>query len=319
MAHAHLIKAYTFGRIVFPKISLWNRDLDKIAPESVLQILAARTSTPIERIRKTALRRYEGRLYLEHNHNGNTNWILPLGIYHRTHRQNGLLFSPQCLHQDSTTPYYRTQWRLALFDVCTSCGVFLHEKCPMCEKPVTFFRLELGRKSSLPDSPISFCFNCRFDLATAPVVRASIDYINGQVELLRILHQGLDKQVIFPHLYFDVLHQIVKLLTSSRPSCIPLQQLVDQEIGWSPVAVEYEIRKRRIPFECMPLAVRGGVIRQAQWLLTDWPYRFIYVMKCSRTNSTPLFCDMENIPFWYYQVIHDNLYVSNANRRFVNL
>jgi hypothetical protein len=319
MAHAHLIKTYSFGKSVFPGVSLWNRDLDKIAPESVLQTLAVRTVTSSERIRQTILRRYEGVLYLRHNPNGNTNWILPLGIYHRTHRQHGLLFCPECLRRDGATPYYRTHWRLAFFDVCTTCGVYLHDSCPECKMPITFFRVELGHKSLLPDRPISSCFNCRFDLTTTPVVMTSMQHSAAQTELLRIMQQGWNEQVSFPHLYFDVLHQLVKILTSSRPICMSLQKLVDKETSWSPLAVHEQVRKSRIPFEYLPLAVRGGIIQQAQWLLTDWPDRFLRVMKQTRTTSTPLFYDMAEIPFWYYNVVKENLYINNVNRRFSNL
>lgn len=316
LAHAHLMKTYTFGKLLFPAANLWNRDLDKIAPEAILQTLAGCTATPLHRIRQTGLRRYEGKLYLRHNANGNTNWVLPLGIYHRTHRQFGLLFCPRCLKKDGDTPYFRTHWRLALTHICTKCGVYLHEKCPVCERPVTFFRVELGRKSAEPDTPISHCFHCRFDLAGTPARTASRMRRDMQAELGRICRQGWNGQTFFPHLYFDVLHQLVKVLTSSRNICAGLQREVDKQTGWSPLEESVTVRKTRIPFELLPLAVRGGVIQQAQWLLTDWPVRFVDVMKQSRTTSTPLLYDMVMIPFWYYSVVKENLHMNNINRRF---
>ena len=316
LAHAHLMKTYTFGKILFPDTNLWNRDLDKIAPEGVLQTLAKCTATPLHRIRETGLRRYEGKLYLNHNHNGNTKWILPLGIYHRTHRQFGLLFCPTCLKKDGDTPYFRTHWRLALANICTECGVYLHEKCPVCEKPVTFFRVELGRKSAEPDTPISHCFYCRFDLAKAPVIAASVTQHNMQIELGRIYRQGWKEQAFFPHLYFDVLHQLIKVLTSSRNVCAGLQHEVDKQTGWNPIEECGAVRRSRIPFEMLPLAARGGIMWQAQWLLTEWPSRFIDITKRSRTTSTPLLYDMTAIPFWFHSVVEENLYMSNRNRRF---
>ncbi len=316
LAHAHLMKTYTFGKLLFPAASLWNRDLDKIAPETVFQTLAGCTATPLHRIRETGLRRYEGRLYLRHNANGNTNWILPLGIYHRTHRQFGLLFCPTCLRKDGDIPYFRTHWRLAMAHICLKCGVYLHEKCPACERPITFFRVELGRKSAEPDMPISRCFHCRFDLTTAPAIAASVIRRDMQAELGRIYQQGWSAQAFFPHLYFDVLHQLVKVLTSSRTVCAGLQYEVDKQTGWSPHGEGVTVRSSRMPFELLPLAIRSGTTRQAQWLLTDWPGRFVDIMKRSRTTSTPLLHDMSVIPFWYHSVVQENLFMSNRNRRF---
>ena len=316
LAHAHLAKSYTFGKLLLPTISFLNRDLDKIAPEAVLQTLADRTSTPLLRIRETALRRYEGRLYLRHNANGNTNWLLPLGIYHRTHRRYGLLFCPTCLHNDGNTPYFRTHWRLALSQVCTRCGVYLQEKCPACERPVTFFRVEVGRKSALPDTPISHCFYCALDLASIPREKASSPDMKRQLELERILREGWEEGVFYPHLYFDVLHQIIKLLASPNPRCAALQVAVDKHTGWSPVDEAIPVRAGRTAFELLPLQTRSGLLRQAYWLLQEWPTRFLDITRQNHVTSTPLLHSMSEIPFWYHDVVQTHLHMSNRNRRF---
>lgn len=316
LAHDHLLKTHTFGKLLFPTASLLNRDLDKIAPEPILQTLAHRTGTPLARVRETALRRYEGRLYLRHNANGNTNWLLPLGVYHRTHRNCGLLFCPGCLKTDGNKPYFRTHWRLALAQVCTICGVYLQDKCPTCERPVTFFRVEVGRKDAVPDTPISHCFYCARDLAAVPAIQASDDDWQAQKERERILREGWCQHAFYSHQYFDVLHQLVKVLASPNSRCTALQQAVDRQTGWSPQAALDALRTRRVPFEALPLSIRGGLLRQAQWLLADWPMHFVQVMKQNRVTSTPLLNSMPEIPFWYYEAVHMHLHMSNRNRRF---
>jgi hypothetical protein len=316
LAHDHLLKVHTFGKLLFPSASLLNRDLDKIAPELILQTLAHRTGTPLPRIREAALRRYEGRLYRHHNANGNTNWLLPLGVYHRTHRHYGLLFCPSCLKADGNKPYFRTHWRLALAQVCTSCGVYLQEKCPSCERPVTFFRVDVGRKEALPDTPISHCFYCARDLATVSTEQASATDWQVQNEWERVLREGWNEQVFYPHQYFDVLHQLVKILASPSPRCTALQHAVDNQTGWSPDEEQVVMRTQRTPFESLPFRVRGGLIRQAQWLLAEWPRRFIQVMKQNRVTSTPLLHSMPTIPFWFHSVVQQNFSMSNRNRRF---
>jgi len=312
LAHDHLLKTHTFGRMLFPGAHVWNTDLDRSASESMLSILAERTNTPLPRVEQTVLRRYEGRLHPRTSVSSIAHWLLPLGIYHRTRRYNGLLFCPSCLRKDGATPYFRTHWRLALTYICTECGVYMQERCPECEHPVTFFRVELGQKSALAYKPISHCFYCSLDLSIVSAKPATTSALYDQIELERILCEGWNERVFYPHLYFTVLRQLVKQLVNARPASIMLQRAVDAETGWSPVEEDISMRKNKMPVELLPLRVRGGVIRQAQWLLTDWPHRFIEVTRRYGVTSTPFLYAMSEIPFWYHSVVMENLYVNNG-------
>ncbi|WP_196295216.1 TniQ family protein [Hymenobacter ruricola] len=240
------------------------------------------------------------------------NGILPLGIYHRTRRYYGLLFCPQCLRGDGNAPYFRTYWRLFVMYACTRCGVYLQDRCPGCARPVIFFRVELGRKSALADKPISCCFHCGLNLAHAPAKPAPPAVLANQAELERILYEGWNEQVFYPQFYFVVLHQIIKQLINARPASMALQQAIDTETGWNPTQEDASVRKKKMPIGLLPLQVRIGVIQQAQWLLTDWPYRFVQVTKRYKVTSTPFLYAMPDAPFWYHRVVIENLYVSNG-------
>lgn len=312
LAHDHLLKTHTFGKMLFPGANVWNTDLDRSAPESMLRTLALRTGTPPDKVEQTVLRRYEGQLHVRSGLGSIANWVLPLGIYHRTRRYYGLLFCPECLRKDGDVPYFRTHWRLAITHVCTQCGVYLQDRCPGCEQPVTFFRIELGHKSALADKPISHCFNCGLNLAMVPAERAPSPVLTCQAELERILREGWNEHVFYPHLYFVVLRQLVKQLINARPASVALQRAVDTETGWSPAEEDASMRRGRIPLELLPLRVRGGVLRQAQWLLTDWPQRFIETTRRYGVTSTPFLYSMPDVPFWYYRVVMENLYVNNG-------
>lgn len=316
LAHDHLTKTHTFGRMLFPGANVWNTDLDRSAPETMLRILAQRTGTPLAQVEQTVLRCYESRLHLHSGQGAITPWVLPLGIYHRTRRYYGLLFCPLCLRKDGATPYFRTHWRLAISYACTQCGVYLHDSCPGCEQPVTFFRVELGRKSGLADRPISHCFHCGLDLARIPTEYAPAPVLADQRELERILREGWNEQAFYPHLYFVVLRQLIKQLINARPASVALQQAIDTETGWSPVQENPIVRTGKVSFELLPLRVRSGVIRQAQWLLTDWPERFLEMAKRYPITSTPFLYAMPDIPFWFQKVIIENLYVARYFQTF---
>ncbi|QMW03314.1 TniQ family protein [Spirosoma foliorum] len=64
LAHRHAMKCHSFCKALFPGQSIWNRDIDKLAPEAILVELSHRTLTSIDTIRQTTLSSYEGRLYL---------------------------------------------------------------------------------------------------------------------------------------------------------------------------------------------------------------------------------------------------------------
>lgn len=258
LAHDHLIKTHTFGRMLFPGANVWTTDIDRSAPESMLRTLALRTGTPLAKVEQTVLQRYEGRLHPHARQGTVAPWVLPLGIYHRTRRYYGLLYCPQCLKKDGPTPYFRTHWRLAISHVCTRCEVYLLDRCPACEQPVTFFRVELGRKSELASTPISHCFHCGLDLATVPNKRASSPVLADQLELERILREGWNEQVFYPHSYFVVLRQLMKQLVNARPASQAFQRAVDNETGWSPVAEDPTVRTEKVSIELLSLRVRGA-------------------------------------------------------------
>ena len=76
------------------------------------------------------------------------------------------------------------------------------------------------------------------------------------------------------------------------------------------------MRTRRLPFEQLPLRARGGVVRQAQWLLANWPARFIRVTEQNRVSGTSLLSDIPAVPSWYHRVVWEHLHPSSQNRRF---
>ncbi|MDQ3555642.1 MAG: TniQ family protein, partial [Gemmatimonadota bacterium] len=59
LAAAHGLKLHTFCTLAFGRRALWNRDLDRLAPPEVMEVLAERTATPPARVRETTLARYE--------------------------------------------------------------------------------------------------------------------------------------------------------------------------------------------------------------------------------------------------------------------
>ncbi|WP_324673098.1 hypothetical protein [Hymenobacter sp. GOD-10R] len=179
-----------------------------------------------------------------------------------------------------------------------------------------FFRQELGRKSALPDAPMTACFYCGFDLRYSSGQPAPSALVQQQTEWYRILSEGWHEQVFYPHLYFDVLRQVAKTLFSPSLFGSDWQREISQQAGAYLPSEAWQVRPEHIALEFWPFIVRKALLQQAQWLLEDWPRRFLAMMKQYRIASTPLLRDRKVFPYWYESVVRDHLYVNNVNRRF---
>jgi hypothetical protein len=315
LAYRHSMKVHSFCKFLFNSSNTWNRDIDKGVTDEVLNVLASKTLTSINRIKSTTLRSYEGKLYLNHNPNGNTRWLMSLGIYHREHKNYGLMFCPKCLKNDGETPYFRKQWRLSFSVICSKCGIYLHDRCPNCGKPIVFFRIELGKKDELPSKSIAICYHCDFDLRETPTVQAPVKLARGQRTFYRILQEGWNKEVIYPHQYFDVVYQLLKVLKSPSIRCRKLQNDLAVRFGTSEVVEDLISEKRS--FEYLPLDLRIVLLKQIWWLLGDIEGHFITIAKYHNVTSFVLFNDLDYRPFWFEKLVMEHFFVSNINRKFL--
>lgn len=258
LSQVNYVKAHTFAKFHFPKFQVWNRDIDKLAGNEFFAIASELTSIPVREIEALSLRSYEGSLFEQCNVNGNQKWILPLKIFHRTRLRNGLQFCPSCLTKDGSNPYFRKYWRLSLFVCCPLCQILLHDQCPFCEKPVSFFRNELGVKLSTTSLPIYRCCHCKNDLRNSPRYPCKIGVASFQIRLKKVLSLGYTKDHQYSIQYFEVLYQLVKLLTSPSKKMEGFQMLV---AGCRPI--EMVGSSRRMEYDRMSTLERENILPNA--------------------------------------------------------
>lgn len=274
LAHANGLKAQSLANRVFgTQSSFWARDQDKLASPVVIERLSELTGQEPDDLRALTLAAYEGTLYCGHNPFGNTRWILPLGIYHRTRRRYGTQFCPLCLFDDAE-PYFRRRWRMALATMCDRHGVMLHDRCPACEAPIIWFRNELGHRRELAIGQSAKCWQCGFDLRRAPAIGPPA--IDGQsIMALRSIVAFYDfgwwfvgdRSLPYAHLYFDVLRHLVGWLP--HKTWHKLLKGVATRAAWQ---TEYPYARA---FEARTVDERHHLLATAVWLLQDWPNRFI--------------------------------------------
>lgn len=290
-SHAHLLKAHTFCKVVWPDLAFWNRDIDRMALPAVWQHMAQKTGVSLERSYQTTLAAYEGLLFEKTVSRGNCTWILALGIYHRTHTHYGMQFCPSCLRQDGRQPYYRRWWRLALAVGCPQCGCQLLDECPFCKQPVVFHRNEIGHKNELASFSLSHCTNCYADLAdlTSPSLPAILLAYQRQWHQRVTYTERLKSNCE----YFAVLHQLLMLLASRKASLRHFQQAVAEGAG---LQFRQAIGGYANRVETLRGEDRMQLTQQAVWLLEDWPGRLLQLIRQTATRLSAILSEPQHLP-----------------------
>lgn len=288
IAQANGFKAHTFyAQQLGRSREIWTRDIDHLAPDWLVGLLADRTGVSIEAIVATTLKAFEGIVFERITAAGATRWLLPLGVYHRKRRAFGQQFCPECLAMDAR-PYLRRCWRLSIKVVCTEHGVLLLDRCTVCDKPLAPHRADIlvGRGLSARAS-MRHCGYCRVDLG-ARGIGVSTEDVLLQRQLDRLLDRGyfeLAGAPIYSHLFLNGL-RLLMLGLRRFPGAAPRSHQV---------------------FEHCPPAERLFQLREALSLLDRWPEEFL--QRCRRVRQAySLFAgDAEPAPWWLSTVLRREL------------
>ncbi|UCA58626.1 TniQ family protein [Chryseobacterium rhizoplanae] len=230
ITQAHEVKSHSFGKYYFKDQQFWNRDVDNMPTDYLKKVIYDNTPLEYSTIDRLFLNNYQNWLFENHNPNGFTSGILPLGITHRKRKRNGLLYCPTCLKQ----AYYKKQWRLLISYVCCDCEVLLRDCCPKCYNPITFHRLEQGNKKIIKiQSLLHLCSLCNYDL-TQYFEKANKNQISTQIKIYEILNQGYSENIQYSFSYFYLLQNIMILLSRKHPVWGRLRKACEFEFGALP-------------------------------------------------------------------------------------
>jgi hypothetical protein len=320
LARAHGLKLHTFCSLAWPKKQIWNRDIDKSADSQMVETLSIKTGTPIKRAHATTLAEYVNILYEKHNLLGPTSWIMPVGVYHRTHKQFGLQYCPLCLAEDKE-PYYRRKWRLAFVVSCERHHALLHDRCPRCGAAVNFHRDELGDYRKVVAESLTLCHVCRFELRAVdssfitPVTQPESEFT---VILLNAMYTGQVKlsESVTTHsqLYFAGLRQLMKITAMRNKRVDQLRRAISEEFH---VEMYFPPRSNsRRDVQEMSIEARRQLLGIVRCLLEEWPHRFIEFSRKYKIWSSlwlrhidpPARANTSPAPFWLWSIVHDYLY-----------
>lgn len=292
LMHANGIKVQTFCDREFDKNwQLWNRDIDRLAPQWLIEKLSTKTGCAEKEIKKTTLLSYHGFLFDTIRRAGELKWVMPLGIYHRTRTNHGLQFCPICLREDRN-PYFRKNWRLAIFTSCIEHCCMLHEKCPECNAAVVFQRTELGKPNITDQISLNKCWKCNFDYTQASTVTTIETKNNIVTKRLMSLEEEISIE------FFNLLHHFCKMI-SSVTLARNLEDFICNEGGIEKIALS----PGRISFERRPLKERHYILKLCNWFIDDWKEKIPLAITKRAVRYNHLCKDFDSAPTAYLEFL----------------
>ena len=305
LAHVHGIKVMTLCTLLFGyQRPVWNRDIDRLAPKDVLDKLSQITGTLPERVYATTLRELESRAFEAFNPNGNTHWILPLGIHSRTHKDYGLQYCPQCLMEDHS-PYFRRSWRLGFITTCVKHKSVLSDCCGTCGAPVMPHRVDMRSRADYPtERDMLVCASCGSSLLN---MRKSLPANDAVVREQQRWEEAIAKGWIDwsgnPSMYSPIFFEGLRVMCSGLVARRERPRMPSRLKNLKEVAESIPIRG----VEYARTATRYELMQEIVALLKEWPNHFLQVMKGSLFRYSTLHGYLGNVPYWYESVIKTEL------------
>lgn len=303
LAHGHGLKVQTFCNLIFGnQFQVWNRDIDRLAPNWLVQKLCAHTGTALEVGHETTLRSYEGWLYPQMRTSSTLQWITALKLHHRKFEGYGIQFCPKCLEEDQE-PYFRKAWRVSLNTICTKHACMLHDRCPECGVGVAFHRLDMKHPEFVPIESLATCHQCGFNLSRTvfePVKCYNLEIGDWIRHLSNQLTTGLIADKLLKLDTFDVLHHLAMLLTSQY-STVRLYGFVCDQLNVSGI----ELSRGKTAFETRSLHERHHLIQLISWLMYNLEERLRLAWKSKMVRYNHLLKDFEDAPLWYLKIVED--------------
>jgi TniQ len=313
LARNHGIKLQSFCNVVWPQRGndVWTRDIDRFAHLDILREVSVKTAQSETRVRQTMIASYEGFLLERHTHKTNLKWILPLGIRSTIRTRPGVQFCPSCLAEDED-PYFRRHWRLALFSYCSKHRRLLLNRCPECGSPIMYYRGDMTDRRKYAADPMNICAGCGNNLGRVERCQGDLQQVAFPDKYLVALTTGFVEVApgypVHSFFYFDVLHGIVGVLASGRNSQ-RFRRLACEAAGVNEFSPEFNGKDTE--FEYLSPLDRHRLLGLAEWLLEDWPNRFVDFCRSAEITKSSISRNIIDPPYWFGSVVTAHLYRPN--------
>lgn len=298
LAHSHGLKVQTFCNLIFGnRLQVWNRDIDRLAPEWLIAELSERTGTTTKQVMETTLQSYQGIVYHRHRASGTLAWIQSLKLHHRKFEGFGLQFCPECLAKDRES-YFRKSWRMAFNTICTIHNCMLHDRCPNCGQGVAFHRNDMRHAEYVTTVSLNECHHCGFDLRKSRSISpsyASMDIGNFLGNLSQKLFGATLGQIEIDNLL--VMHHFARLMFT-RNSTVKVCAHFCDVMGIDEIAIN-----TKDDIEGAGIEMRHHALQVIVYLMLDLEPRLRGAIAAKSVRYNHLKKDFDDMPFWYEELV----------------
>lgn len=270
-------------------------DIDAITEPRFFDAICAGTGIAQRDLLRTTFLPDQGRIY-SGNDLLHAPWIVPLRLKSPT--QPGLPFCPGCLTCNSVS-YYRKHWRYGFFSVCPEHGL-LETHCSRCGHPFSYQGADRAKRISIGTGLSSSCHRCnhRFMPGVSPTTEEVISrVVQLQSDILDAMEVGWiqvpNKGLVHIHNYLHGLRQIASIFHNTVGKQTALW--VGQQTG---VSLIRDYVKASSALEKQTPQMRAFALFFADWLIQEWPMRFIAMMKSLNLTSAALLPTAVDRPYW---------------------
>lgn len=278
--------------------------IDRSPDESLLKALSEGTGESIERIRESSMLPEDGYV-LSPSGKGQTSWIVPSVTYYSLQNKKfnvGMPYCPECLRADAK-PYYRKVWRYAFHPICPIHHTPLSNTCPHCNEPYSHMQPVTNKVLALKGQPIIGCWSCSKDVTetgSAPLDEGLLDQTLAiQNKILAGINQGSFDVSGFGYVhskaYLDAMHYIIHTLTTGKHSANRMQYVFEK--------AGFDVKTHRHTpihdIENLQAKDRATLLCLAQWLMEEWPTRFVPYINNANIIFSILFGQID-LSYWLY-------------------
>ncbi len=301
LIRAHGAEPKRFCQNVWRQTDFWHRDIDRGSYPGVIEVIAEKAATPVDRVLDTTLMGYAGFHPRQPNGVGVWAWVLSTGLYGGQRQRPWLQYCPQCLRNDPG-PYFRRRWRLAFMTVCLPHRRRLLDGCRACGAPCNFYQLPGTAKA------ITQCHRCGYDARRAkalPLRATQAEHQLGQFQhfLIDALQRGWCElpgpEPVSSDWYFHMVQKLLRLLIGQRRGQV-LRQALCRQLRQPFFEPRFpSVRARTL--EVLPVTDRFKLMLLLSGWLAEWPSRFITLCQKANLQTTGLTQELLFRPEWSAQ------------------
>lgn len=293
VAERNAVKRLALLRYVREKEGPPDRLLARRNRINTLRWLCKATSTPVHAGLTTTLNDYSNRIYPSQQVGDAGFWTLPFRWPGDKIFSDGIQFCPRCLFENPF-PYFRRQWRLALFTFCPQHKAMLYDSCPVCKSRIAYSRHDRSREIE-KCTKIHECAFCGTDLrkvsSRLPVSYGS-DLFTFYRDVLTDIQSGEMKWYNLD--FYKVVRQLCKAIICSRNQ----GKLRDHVNAFLRVTSQ-PVSPVPLPIERRDVSERYLTITQALWLMADPEKRIGEAWKKGVVLCNTLTKNFPDAPQWY--------------------